>query len=85
MEIAGGLERHLDRARQGSEEGHQPAVILGAIRHPEPLVSPSGSSTRTAWNALPMSIATNDVPPESWSLVILSPSPVIKVENHGCW
>lgn len=40
MEIAGGLERHLDRARQGSEEGHQPAVIFRAICHPEPLVSP---------------------------------------------
>src|SRR4030095_15173467 len=45
----------------------------------------SGNSTSTAWNALPMSIATNEVPPESWSLVILSPSPTIKVENHGCW
>jgi hypothetical protein len=48
-------------------------------------VSPSGSSTRTAWNILPMSIATNDVAPgRHWSLVIPLPSPVIKVENHGC-
>jgi len=84
MEIAGRLERDSDRARQRAKKGHQPAVILGAVRHPEPLVSPTGDSTRTAWNALPMSIATNDVPPECWSPTMPSPSPTIKVENHGC-
>jgi hypothetical protein len=43
MEIAGGLERHPDGAWEGTKEGHQPAVILGAIRHPEPLLSPVGA------------------------------------------
>jgi hypothetical protein len=42
MEIAGGLERHSGRAGQGVEEGHQSAIILCTVRHPEPLVRSVG-------------------------------------------